>query len=205
MPTFIFDENLLEKAIFIFVGSGFAAGLCFSILGDIWEGVNEWVVDVWDSALEAFGGCDIADLEEGTFLQEIAKALKKILASINQLLDSRVWYFHIGPSLVLGLGGLVFPIYKVVREFLSIARWPDFVGFDLYEVLAALVNHAWTNLPVWVKGSLHYLLFLYVCFGVLIWFLEFSFFFTLLAIRPKKKASAGFKSFLRKKLKRFLN
>lgn len=41
MPTFIFDENLLEKAIFIFVGSVFIAGLCFSILGDIWEGVKE--------------------------------------------------------------------------------------------------------------------------------------------------------------------
>lgn len=43
MPTFIFDENFLEKAIFIFVASGFVAGLCFSILGDIWEGVKELV------------------------------------------------------------------------------------------------------------------------------------------------------------------
>lgn len=43
MPTFIFDENFLERGIFIFVASVFAAGLCFSILGAIWEGVKELV------------------------------------------------------------------------------------------------------------------------------------------------------------------
>lgn len=205
VPTFIFDENLLEKAIFIFVASIFVAGLCFSILGDIWEGVKELVEAVWDSALEAFGGSDIADLEGESFLEQIAKGLKKAVAVLKGLLDSPSWYLHIAPSLIIGLGGLVFPIYRLVRELYNIAQWPGFLGFSFYDTLVIFVNHIRTNLPFFVEGSLRYLCFLYIITGCLIWILEFLLFFTLLRISFKKKITPSFKSFLRKKLGNFLN
>ena len=121
MPTFIFDENFIEKPIFIFVALGFVGGLCFSPLGDIWEGIKELVGAVRDSAREAFGGYDIADLEDETFLERFAKALKKVLGFLNWLRVSKFWFFHIAPGLFLVLGGLVRPIYKLARETLNLA------------------------------------------------------------------------------------
>ena len=187
MPTFIFDENFIEKPIFIFVALGFVGGLCFSLLEDIWEGVKELVGAVWDSAREAFKGYDIADLEGEGFLERIAKALKKVVGFLNWLRVSKFWFFHIAPSLLLGLGGLVRPIYKLVREMLNLAEWPSFIGFDFRQVFLELLNQTVNNLPFFVAGALQYLRLIYLVLGILLLTLESCFFFTLLTIRFKNR------------------
>lgn len=171
------------------MASAFALGVCFSILGDIWEGVKELVEAVWDSAREAFWGSDIADLEGGTALEEIAKALKKILAGLKKVFNSDAWYFFVAPYILAALIAAIMPAYGIIQGIVALILWPfpfDFSFSELFRVIFLLITYSWTNLGAREQMSLRRLFFVYFIWGTFIFLTKFSLFFLLLVIKLKR-------------------